>query len=74
MSAMNSLLTLLRECVDAKRMSVAEIARQCDCTRQHIYQILHEKQQPTMPLAEKLAEVLGAEITVKTKSRRKISA
>ena len=74
MCVMNDLIQILRDSIDSGDHSVATIASRCDCSRTHVYNILDRKQQPTLALAEKIANAIGAEITVKTKRRRKISA
>jgi transcriptional regulator with XRE-family HTH domain len=74
MSGMSSLLSILESAITSRRASVAEISAACGCSRQHIYQVMKGEQQPTFALAEKIANALGAEITVKIKGRKKISA
>ena len=74
MSAMEALLVIVRRELDAGHVSVAELADACDVSREYIYKLLRGDSQPTVPKAEKLAAAVGAEITVKTRSRRKITA
>ena len=74
MGAMNELIDILRRSIDSGDHSVAAIAARCGCSRTHIYNVLNREQQPTLALAEKIADAIGAEITVKTKRRKKISA
>jgi transcriptional regulator with XRE-family HTH domain len=74
MSGMSSLLTILQSAINSRRTTVAEISAACGCSRQHIYQVMRGEQQPTFALAEKIANALGAEITVKIKKGQKIPA
>jgi transcriptional regulator with XRE-family HTH domain len=74
MSSMEKLINILKDALSSKRITVAELSRECGCSRQHIYQILNGEQHPTLHLAEKILAALGAEITVKIKKGQKISA
>jgi transcriptional regulator with XRE-family HTH domain len=74
MSAMTSLIEILRAAIESRRITVTDISAACGCSRQHIYQVMNGEQQPTFALAEKIANALGAEITVKIRKGQKISA
>lgn len=74
MSVMSQLLDIVRRSVESKAVSITELASACNCSREHIYKLLRGESQPTIPLAEKLAAAVGAEISVKMKHRKKISA
>lgn len=74
MLAMESLLSIVQNELNAGRVTVAELATACGVSREYIYKLLRGDSQPTVPKAEKLAAAVGAEITVKTKRRKKKTA
>jgi transcriptional regulator with XRE-family HTH domain len=74
MSGMSSLIAILRAAIESGRATVTDISAACGCSRQHIYQVMKGEQQPTFALAEKIANALGAEITVKIKGSKKKTA
>ena len=74
MQAMKTLLDLVRRNSEEGRTTVAVLADACDCSREYIYKMLREDSHPTVPMAEKLARAVGAEITVKLRKSGKIPA
>lgn len=71
---MDTFLRILRQRLAQKHTTVAQLASTVGCSRQHIYQIVHGERTPNLKLAEKIMDVLDAELTAKTKRREKTSA
>lgn len=71
---MEALLSKVRQAINAKSVSVKELADTCGVSREYIYKILREDSHPTVPVAEKLASAVGLQFTLKKASRHKISA
>lgn len=74
MSTMKDLLIIVRDQLDLGLVTISELASSCDCSREYIYKLLRGDSQPTITIAEKLANAVDAEITVKMKKRKKMSA
>lgn len=75
MLVMNQLLKILQTELDAQVVTVAQLAKRLDCSRQHIYNILNGQRKPTLEFAERLAEELGLSINLSVqKNRKKIPA
>lgn len=71
---MEALLSKVRQSLEAKAVTVKQLADACGVSREYIYKILREDSHPTVPVAEKLAAAVGLQITVKKRGRQKISA
>lgn len=74
MNIMNELLILVRQHIDDGSITIADLARQCDCSREYVYKLLRGGSCPTVAVAEKLAKAVDAEFVLKNRSKRKISA
>jgi DNA-binding phage protein len=74
MSGMEQIKIFLREAIDTRAVTIQDLARTCGCSRMQIYNILKDEHTPSIDLAEKILNAIGAEIVVKKRSRRKISA
>lgn len=74
MQTMKNLLDIVRQKLDLGVVNISQLASSCGCSREYIYKLLRGDSQPTITIAEKLANAVGAEITVKMKTRKKISA
>ena len=70
---MKALLDIVRAKLSAKAISIAELAVACNCSRAYIYKMLRQDSQPTVPMAERLAAAVDAEITVKRRRPKKNS-
>ena len=71
---MNELLQHVRQAIAAKTVTVTSLAAACGISRQHLHAIMAEQSQPTMPVAEKLADALGLQFTVrKVRTRKKVA-
>jgi DNA-binding phage protein len=76
MSAMNELINLVRQRIDSKSVTITCLAAQVGISRAHIYKLLAGESEPTLPLAERLATALGADLSLtvhKTRSNKKTS-
>ena len=62
---MKTLIAYLNEALDSGGMTVTALARAAGCSRQHIYSVISGESQPSMQMAEKLAESIGYTIEVK---------
>lgn len=78
MLLMNALLTMLQKAIEKREVTVTDLARKLECSRQHIYDILKEdpKTSVTVYEAELIAQAIGCSLVVKsaTPKRQKISA
>jgi plasmid maintenance system antidote protein VapI len=71
---MEKLIQMLQAGIDSGQTNVTNLARSAECSREHVYKILRGETQITLPLAEKLAFCVGAELQIaeqKKKSRKK---
>jgi transcriptional regulator with XRE-family HTH domain len=59
MPIMDDLLGILHKSVTSGKLTVAQIADACGCSRQYVYNLLQRKSEPTVSVAEKLAETVG---------------
>lgn len=73
MTNMERLREMLRQTIDAKRLTIVEIARMAGCSRQHIHNLLNGDRDISMSLAERLAEICGSRLEIK-RGRKKIPA
>ena len=74
MGDMNELLQHVRQAIAAKSVTVTFLAASCGISRQHLHAILGGQSHPTMPVAEKLADALGLQFTVrKARPRKKLA-
>lgn len=76
MPIMNDLIDMLQKSVDSGKLSVAQLADACGCSRQYVYNLLNRKSEPTVSVAEKLAIAVGFSFVLsrpKT-ARQKITA
>ncbi len=75
MSAMQQLIKILTASIDAKVITITELAAIAGCSRQHIYNVLQGKQCPTVAMAEHLASAVGVTLKlVPTRKEKKLSA
>lgn len=75
MSAMNQLLGMLQAAVDTKAVTVADLAAHAGISRQHVYNILHQKSVPTLDIAEALADCIGMSLRLSPEKKpEKVSA
>lgn len=75
MSAMQQLIKILTASIDAKVITVTELAAIAGCSRQYIYNVLQGKQCPSVAMAEQLASAVGVTLKlVTTRKEKKISA
>jgi DNA-binding XRE family transcriptional regulator len=71
---MNELKNLIRTALDGGHYTSRTLAKVVGCSHQQIYNILQGRNSPNLDLAERIFNELGAEIVVKKRARRKISA
>jgi DNA-binding phage protein len=71
---MEALLAIVRKKIADGTVTVSELAVSCGVTKAYIYKLLREKSHPTVPVAERMANAVGAELLVKTRSKKKLSA
>lgn len=75
MPCMKQLVALLNSAIETKVVTITELSTTVGCSRQHIYNILQGKQDPTVHIAEQLANAIGASLTLTFKKNpKKISA
>jgi len=75
MSVMEQLIKLLKSAVEAKVVTITDLATSAQCSRQHIYNVLQGKHVPSMVMAEHLAHAIGANFTLSfRKTSKKMSA
>ena len=75
MASMNeTALSLIQSAIDRRETTVGHLARIAGCSRQHVYNVLSRKRQPTLELVEKLLGEINAEIVVKTNKSKKKSS
>lgn len=70
MRAMNTLLRVLRRAIREKKVTVAQLASQAGCSRQYVYNVLDGKSVPSLDIAERLAEAVGASLELHLKSEK----
>ena len=71
MFTMETLQQLIRDAIDRRQITISGLAKDCGCSRQHIYHILEDERQPTFDLVQKILHALDAEIVVKKRKPRK---
>lgn len=74
MSDMETLVQILDDAIKQRDVNVSALARDCGCSRQHIYQIVRGQQQPSLAIAEQICRALGAELCIKKKKSKKAVA
>jgi transcriptional regulator with XRE-family HTH domain len=64
---MEKLSKRVNHCIESGDVTIADIAKACGCSRQHIYKVIAGKSEPTISLAEKLADSCGFSLRIKRK-------
>lgn len=67
MCAMTELAKLLEQRLNDGTTNVSMLAREVGCSRQSIYNVLSGGRNLSLPMAEKLAECLGAKLAIQEK-------
>ena len=74
MSLMEKLVSAMTAAIESGQVSVAQLAAAAGCSRQYVYTVLDGKSIPTVAIAEKLAEAVGASLQLVSRRSKKISA
>jgi DNA-binding XRE family transcriptional regulator len=53
----------IREICEAKKIPISRLAKKASVSRQHLYEIINNKSDPTGPVMFKIANALGEQVT-----------